>query len=187
MLPMIAPALLLAQAISASPSTPVDEGIAKARAFVLDQLVLKVFRARNGQFYSCFAYKLAEGEPDDAAQPTGSGMAVGVFEGHARGFKLYIKDRDEKYEYGLFGREFYVGSVALEAKGKAWFAIYSFGDLKLPELLSLDGEQAEVEIATYRYQSRIGPSDRYSGYIDLQGLRAAHAALAKCHQGKEPL
>lgn len=114
-------------------------------------------------------------------------MALGMIGGRTRGFKLYIKDSSDTFEYGLFGREFYVGVTALEANGQIYNAIYSFGDIKMPQLLALDGQRAEIEITTYEYESRIGRSDRYSGYLDFTGLRSAHQALVDCHNAKNPI
>jgi hypothetical protein len=147
----------------------------------------KAYRARNGKFYSCFAYKLADGEAGEPLGLTGSGMALGMAGGNSHRIKLYISDDSQTFEYGLFGKHTYVGSVALEANGQIYSAIYSFGDLKLARLLELDGSHAEVEIATYQYKSRIGDHDFYSGHLDLTGLKSAHAALAQCHRTKESI
>jgi len=168
-------------------SQVVDEGIGKARQLIYQGDGWSVFRARNGKFYSCFAYKLAQNESEADFSPTGSGMALGMIGGRKRGFKLYIGDSEEKLEYGFFGKELYLGTTALEVDGQIFTAIYSFGDLKLPQLLQLDGKRAEIEINSYEYRSHIGDMDRYSGHFDFTGLKSAHAAVNQCHATKAVL
>lgn len=183
MITSITVAMVAAIALGAA-SAPESEGIGKARQLLFDQNGWKVYRARNVEFHSCFAYKVAEGEAQPAA--SGAGMALGQVSG-APGLKIYIADDSEQYEYGLFGEGFYTGRAVLEADGNIWSAVYSFGDLRLPDLLTLDGQLANVEIASYRYRSRVGPRMYFSGQIDLTGLADAYAALESCNRSAPAL
>jgi hypothetical protein len=180
-------AIAMVTGTASAQSPTIDEGIGKARQMIHESNGWKAFRARNDQFYSCFAYKLAEGEEDGRTLPTGSGMAIGLIGGNTRGFKIYIKDSSNQFEYGLFGKEFYSGTAAIEANGQIFRAIYSFGDLKVSQLLQFEGVRVEAEISTYQYRSHLGRKDFYSGHIDFTGIRAAHAALAECHKSKSSI
>lgn len=183
MITAIATALIAALAMGGA-AAPESEGIGKARQLLFDQQGWKVYRARNVEFHSCFAYKVAEGSQEPAA--SGAGMALGQISG-APGLKLYISDDSDQYEYGLFGEGFYTGRALLEAGGNIWSAVYSFGDLQLPDLLALDGQTANVEIASYRYRSRVGPRMYFTGQIDLSGLSDAYAALESCNHSAPSL
>lgn len=178
---MVAVLVLVGQTM-AGPA--VDEGIGKGRQLLADVDGWRVYRARNGNIASCFAYKVAEGESVDDVLVSGSGMAVGMLGGNARGLKLYIADGSDEYEIRLFGRELYVGVTALEAGGKIWNSVH---DLTLQDLLSLDGQRVAIEITTYRTRLMVGGTDRFSGFLDVTGVRAAHAALEECRRIRKEL
>ena len=170
-----------------------SEGIGRERTLLATQDGWNVYRARNIDKGSCFAYKIAEKEKSGPIR-NGTLMASGSMWG-SRGIKMWIPDRESKYSgisgirLGFFGDESNWSSDVTEINGKIYrnIKIPRNSDITLDDFLQMDGTKIQFEVNSSEYEYAIGDTDFFQGEIDLTGIKIAREQLLKCHdQYKQP-
>jgi hypothetical protein len=167
----------------------VEEGLGESRTLLHDQEGWRVYRARNKEFLSCFAFKLAE-PLTLSPYVRGSSMALGRISG-SYGFKIWIADVDllsrtgtPEFDFGLFGRYTNIHVYAIEDGDRIISGLGRYGDIKLSEILEWEGEKHRIEVNTSEYQSLIGDYDQFDGVLDMTGIKAAFSKLQECHAAR---